>query len=304
MKLGLFELLFKAELSREEGPLFKSHTDLAKAVIAVKKGFEGKSNDNVRSFISQVFSTKRMYKRKISPKLKNSILAAVKQRLSNSLNYQEVIDEFGKAFRDLDEPGSVELPLDAADEFDALLEDSEKAKLHYITTYIPAESKKDSIRAAELRLQLLRRVGLIDEGSEDISLNQKVQYIFNFPKYEIAKLFWQQIIASRDVGSNNSNVIDKLLDWDKNDNSPLMVYIQDPVYCVFPCVVYNPELSPPYSTGYIFYYHHGSRISVARIPGEAIVKWQELIYLPSITDSSKFGRKRVLFSESKIKGKY
>lgn len=299
MKLGLIELLFQAPLTDQDKPLFQSHVELAKAVIDAEKGFQSKKQENVCAFISQVLS-RGPNRRRLSPNLRNSILAAVQSKLSESANHREVLEQFEVAFRDLEDPGSVELPLDAKDEFDALISEAKKAKTHFITTFQPAESMHESTRAAELRQELVDNLQMNISASDNLTVREK-RYIFNLPKGEVAVNFWRELAIFLVRSVKLENATDMLLRWDDDDDPPLQVYTQNPAHCVLPHVVYNPELTPTNSSsGFVFFYHGSSRISVARMSMQAIFKWYETIYLPSITYPGKFGRDRVPFGATGI----
>lgn len=308
MKLGLIELLFHAPLGKDNLPLFQNHTQLTKAVMAAGLGYQNKKFESVSAFLSQAIRGRGASKRRPSQKLKESIRIAVEKRLSPTLNHQEIMSQFDLAFRALENPGLVELPIDAKDEFEALVQESKNANTHYISTFMPAESMTKSLRAAELRHELVENLNL-NNGELDESLSEpKKHYIFNLPrdkgkmdKHDIAINFWQGFYTFLSEELKMQNALEILNRWDEEDNAPLQVYVQEPVLCTFPSVVYNPELTlEELSSGFVFFYHGSSRISVARMSKPAIYKWYETIYLPSITSPTQYGRERFLFRRCNI----
>ena len=295
MRLGLFELLFRAPMDKGGNPLFASQADLAEAVMAVEGGgFDrpDKKASSVKAFINQVLKGKRP----LSPNLQKCILHAVDERLSASAHRDEVGVQLEQAFCALKDPNNVELPLDDYEEFEVLKEQAERATTHFITTYRPAEQTRPneafSTRAEQLRESLAINLGIANTSRN--GMRPHCRYIFNLPNESIARAFWTMLIKWLEVKSIQ-NPFELLEQIGRSPDPALQVYVQDPHLCVLPTVVYDPELDR--RAGFVLFYHGTNRVSVARMSRDALSRWYETIYLPSTCEPEKFHRRRLLVTD-------
>lgn len=289
MRRDLLGILFHADLGRDGQPLFKSQTDLARAVMDVKGGgFGDRKEGSVRAFINQVLKGDRP----LSPNLRKCITEAVKERLVAGLDVSDVLTELEQAFVALRDPDRVELPLDDRDEFDALRSEGEKAHVHFITTFQPAELT-DSTKAAELREQLAENLGL--SADVESSTEPGRQYIFNFPSEAVAMGFWSKLTEFLVYTKRIGDAADRLRRIEESPHPALQVFVQDPRLCVFPSVIYNP--TSPTRTGFVLYYHGTNRVSIARMSADALHEWFHRVYLPVTEEPAKNHRIRVKWSD-------
>lgn len=292
--MDLERLLFQEPLRADGRPLFDSQVDLALAVKNVPgTGFDrsDKQTDTVRAFINQVLRTKRP----MSPNLRSAIEGAVQERLSDQNQVTRILHELDLGFTALEKSRrSRHAPLDDAEEFDALESASEQAQVHFIVTYTPAEATL-SPKADRLRRQLVSNLDLVSpiKGGE---LRPMARYFFHFPDKSFGIDFWKKLerFLIDALAQPAAEVQDRLAKVEAAGY--LEVYELQPAFlCVFPCVVFDPESEG--RTGFLLYYHGEQRVSVARIPPQALERWRDDVYLKICTGQKPFRRKRIRYAD-------
>ena len=293
--MDLETLLFEESLAKGQKPLFASQVDLAGAVKSAKEGgFDraDKTLNSIRTFINQVLNLNRP----ISPNLRRAIVAAVADRVADEAALPALLHDLEVAFTTLEKQRRARrIPLDDAEEFDALETASEKASVHFIVTDRPAEITPTA-KAIRLTRQLVGNLHLVGPARSN-GLGDAARYMFHFPDRSYAIQFW---------GKLETFLVDHLRKSRKHiearlkrveETGHLEVYELSPSFLVvFPCVVFDPE-SDEDRAGFILFYHEGNRVSVAKMPPLVLKKWHDEIYLKICTGSQPFRRERIRYQE-------
>jgi hypothetical protein len=286
----LKQILFEDPLGKSGNPLFQSESDLVEQIQALKSTTGDATPKSLRAFVNQVVRGKRS----APPDLEEGIREAVRSRLEGTPkpDIQSVLDRLAEAFQLL--PMDPEkLPNDSA-EFAEMEGEAERALVHFIVTIAPAETRT-SDKANRLKSDLIRRLGLIGGNG-----HRQVSYIFNLPDRRIAEWLWdslrkflrQQLIADGKPSDDADSRLKALGDR-------LQVNVVDPIFCIPPMIVFNPDRDEG-SAGYVLEYPKDNCVSLARLSSETLNLWKLHVY-PLLTAGGKQerlrGKERITFEQ-------
>lgn len=277
----LSRLLFDHPVLEGGQPLFESQADLAKAIVSLPNG-RNKNPASTRAFISQVLRGSR----RPSPTLTAGIENAVRMRLTTATapERESVLRQLATSIKyGVVDPDK----LDDVDEFALMQADAERASVHCIQTITPAELRKTE-KANLLTHDLIERLDLID-GTR--STPRSVRYIFYLPADIKARLLWQRLYDFL-VGYIKKDLAIERLGAVPEDL--LTVAVVDPVLCIPPMVVYDPDDREACS-GYVLEYHEQGTVSVARLSQETLALWQDNVYLTAARKA-----KKIRFSDANV----
>lgn len=291
------QALFEKDGLCEGVQLFQSQSDLAREVLAVRRG-EARVNPvkateqelvNVRAFINQVLHRRRS----LSDKLRTLIFQAVTRRLPPKVDHNtvkarlnEVLDIFAATNKTL---GKLN---DSFEEFAALRLEGEKADIHFILNFQPAELAQGK-HANALTTELIERLRLT--GPAD-AISQTKRYIFYLSTRIVAERFWLNL--HRVLGKRGLTSLDAAVRLQRASEivvPALEVFTVDPILCIHPTVVYDPERQE--RRGFVLYYHPEEKVSVARFSQEALALWYQHHYLPLTTYPKRFGVEQVKWAD-------
>jgi hypothetical protein len=284
----LHDVLLVTPRDPHRRPLFHSQVDLATAVRGIQAaGFDKpeQSEASVRNFINQVLN----HRRPVSRNLRKAILAAVRQRAASNPDLPHILEDLDVAFDAHTYDDSVT---------DALLTNkrlneeiqrtSQNASEYCIITYKPAETIQ-SPTAERLRDILLDNLGFNDEPD---SPKRQVVCRFYVRDDVVALNLWNGI-HMRLTHRNSNDFRERLKMLDEEDR--LQVYVIDACYCLYPTLVFDP--ARPTASGFVFFYHGLTGVSICKMAQDALELWKEKIYFPLLYDRIKFPAERVRYQE-------
>lgn len=246
--------------------------------------------------------------RPLSDNLRSAIHAAVRERLHDDPDeIPAVIAEIDAEFKDLASQMTYRDLANTDTTFSRMLNASEAAHEQVIFTFQPAEAVENDPSAERLRKELLERIGLVP--SEEKATERKCKYRFFVDREFAARMIWKTIFDAASTALGKSIADSRLEAIDVEEQ--LTIHVVDIRYCVFPCVVFDPNTAK--STGFVLFYEASSEnqeratggtveektervlVSIAQMNPEAIALWKRSIYEtvtnPSLTDS-KYTRVR------------
>lgn len=286
---ALTRILFEKDGLCEGIRLFKSQADLAREILAIKKSephtAQARSTEqklvNIRAYINQVLKRRRT----CSDNLRCLIVQAVSRRLPLTVDHglaearlNEALDSFAASDFARDKLD------DSFEEFVDLRMEGEKAGVHFILNFQPAELTQGP-RASALTEELVERLRLTGPLGE---ISQPKRYIFYLSARIVAERFWLNLhLFLGKKGLSSFEASERLQKASVGDAPALVVNTVDPVLCVHPTVVYDPEQQE--RRGFTLYYHPEEKVSVARMSQESVALWYHHHYLPLTTYPKRFG---------------
>ena len=229
----LEHLLFTESLASDDGPLFKTKIQLARALQ--EQTFPGRSVESVRSSLYQILSGES----EASETFAQGLLTLVGNRIE-------------KGNRDVRSRIAHALSVSqTAQDLAELREAAEVAKHHFIVTAHPAENLNTE-QATRLKENLVRRLGLIDDNSSG------VRYEFCVPDESVANDLWRNIVdtVSSLSGISKSEAAARVARTNKAKN--LLVRVGNYAITFPPYVVYDPQ-DVIDARAFVFEYTHPSK---------------------------------------------
>lgn len=297
--MNIHEILFgkNSGLAKNDGALFASQVDLSDAIMQRKGGgFEGKNVGSVRAFVSQALRPNRAKNsRPVSPNLLKALSCAFKERLREGLDGESCWKDAEQALMEL-KNGEVTFPLSSEEVFSMLTDTAKTATTHFIVTYKPAENT-DAKRATEIMELMVERLNLHCQTTS--KSEKEVHYIFYLKNKSVAIQFWKKLysflITRRRM---ESDIVKRQLKEvnDVQNKYSIDVYCIDPILCVQPTVVFDPEKTE--RCGFTLHYHGNNYVSVAMMSKEDLKEWEDEFYLKITTEPKRWGVERVSWDEA------
>lgn len=293
------DLLFREPLSSSRGPLFATRTDLAEAITKIRDGdFCGRKFESIRAFLSQVLKPANTPNgRPLSPSLRGAILEAAKLRLHSEIRFESFTEDLDFAFSKL--KSAPQEPLSLDNQFWKLEKEAKAAKIHFITTFEPAEST-DSRYAVDLKETMTETLGLT--GPREHLDENTVKYIFCLPNENIAHKLWKDLYMFLAYSKRNTDANDRLSFVNSVEKETLQVFTVRPEYCVYPSVIFDPD--SPAVRGFVLYYHSidGEQwASVASMSSQGLQHWRDNIYLPIYNGAEESLKKEITWKDASRK---
>jgi hypothetical protein len=283
-------------------PVFESYAKLAEAVARVSKyGADEKSKRSFVTFLAQI----RHGRRRCPDELRVAILTASERAL---LQRGDTPEEVAALMARL-EDGLATPPrrTSAAQRFEPnalfsqLLEESKKAKTHFILTALPAEAVSGP-HADQLKQVLIDRLGLAGSTFR----HGATRYVFHFPQESAARFFWSALLddisgedhlgGSEDPTTPLSAEVASQRLRDLDLRNQLQTWIVDPYHCASSTVVFDPDEQDTRS-GYHLYYHR-EQVSICQMDPHSLDFWFRNLYWQIEASKRSGGISRLTFDDA------
>ncbi|MDP2089492.1 MAG: hypothetical protein Q8J84_08845 [Flavobacteriaceae bacterium] len=223
MKGDLNHLLFSKEVTHKDStkkPLFRFQSELAGEIVRLSNDYSSKTQESIRPYLNQVLkSGNSPYHKPISAEMRNAIILAIKDRLSDQKEAEllsSIDSVFDAAYDVLKQKVKVRNTQTDESEYNELLEWQGKSNRTFILNREPSEAKwlyrhKDEYSEVKDLMNLtIQNLFKNFEGNQknicknilenkDLKLsstdrNKQYFYRFYVPSYTIAKEVWQGFV--------------------------------------------------------------------------------------------------------------
>jgi hypothetical protein len=279
------ELFFSKKIGPDKKPLFRSQTDLVKAITSHPNSEWAKKNFNsVRAFVNQVMNGER----RLSENLRTTIFDVLESKFGKTEEIVELEEEIDTTFEDFfvqkkqlkkrklrqgatAQTSVTSQPVDANDYY-LLRKRGLVADTVHVTTRIP-EILLNTQLANELKQQMLTKLSVLKNPFN----YSAAQYRFYFPHAnsfdDIAFRFWKDLYMYLRYEQNNEQAEELLQQLNTGSEAKLRVFSGPSVMCSYPIMVYDLGLRAEVGFTVFDYEDKGvEKISTARL-APSFLKW-------------------------------
>lgn len=263
------EILTKKEFGKNGKPIFKNQAEIVNSIFKIAEP-DFKNIESLRAFLNQTINGER----KLSEKLKKVLFQLLPERLEDKSNIVNVQNLLLESFESNYKKRSVSKITD----LDQMLLRAKSADNILVITPEPAEIKDNKV-SNQLKRELLEKIGILE------STEKQAKFTFYFPHPlpdeipSISFRFWKGLYDFM-VSNGISNPIEKLSKINQGKNAKIEVYSIQRNLCWLPVVIY--DIGRQSQRAFIVIYYNDEsgqeRTSVARLAGDTLKSWKDLIY--------------------------